>query len=193
MESRGTPNVGPTLQVPSAVICRVGRRLPSEGKGHTFESCRVRLRISGVLLRADSQFRGLLAAEEQDRPPACQDAHAADGTAVPPSPHHQTWPGHKPNRISRVGRSVKYDEVYLTCVLTGLQTRQRSAQLDRMLSCRHPHPRLNGCTADQSSRSDSSASTKPSLGSNAVLRLLRRRARLAIRKHARFCCRRRRW
>ena len=95
MESRGSPNVGPTLQVPSAVICRVGRRLPSEGKGHTFESCRVRLRISGVLLRADSQFRGLLAAEEQDRPPACQDAHAADRTAVPPSAHPQTWPGHK--------------------------------------------------------------------------------------------------
>src|ERR1700694_3615886 len=30
------------LQLPSAVDSRVGRRLPSEGEGHTFESCRVR-------------------------------------------------------------------------------------------------------------------------------------------------------
>ena len=36
------PNTGLTLQFPSAVNSRVGRRLPSEGKGHTFESCRVR-------------------------------------------------------------------------------------------------------------------------------------------------------
>jgi len=36
------PSTGPTLQFPSAVDSRVGWRLPSEGKGHTFESCRVR-------------------------------------------------------------------------------------------------------------------------------------------------------
>ena len=36
------PSAGPTLQFPSAADSRVGWRLPSEGKGHTFESCRVR-------------------------------------------------------------------------------------------------------------------------------------------------------
>src|SRR5882762_5066970 len=36
------PSTGPTHRFPSAVDSRVGWRLPSEGKGHTFESCRVR-------------------------------------------------------------------------------------------------------------------------------------------------------
>ena len=36
------PSTGPTLQFPSAVDSRVGWRLPSEGKGHTSESCRAR-------------------------------------------------------------------------------------------------------------------------------------------------------
>jgi hypothetical protein len=36
------PGTGPTLQFRSAVDSWVGWRLPSEGKGHTFESCRVR-------------------------------------------------------------------------------------------------------------------------------------------------------
>jgi hypothetical protein len=36
------PSTGPTFQFPSALDSRVGWRLPSEGKGHTFESCRVR-------------------------------------------------------------------------------------------------------------------------------------------------------
>jgi hypothetical protein len=39
---RGSSSTGPTLQFPAAVGGRVGWRLPSEGKGHTFESCRVR-------------------------------------------------------------------------------------------------------------------------------------------------------
>jgi hypothetical protein len=36
----------PTLRFPSAVDNRVDRRLPSEGKGHTFESCQVRHKIN---------------------------------------------------------------------------------------------------------------------------------------------------
>src|SRR5713226_2281666 len=39
---RGSSKYWPTLQFPSAVDSRVGWLLLSEGKGHTFESCRVR-------------------------------------------------------------------------------------------------------------------------------------------------------
>src|SRR6266478_8172074 len=97
------PRTGSTLQIPSAVDSRVGWRLLSEGKGHTFESCRARQclfvlqddvppaqldRSCEILIRAGviaPEISGLAAQNTRDRRTrACLPSASASASRSPP-------------------------------------------------------------------------------------------------------------